>query len=725
MNGMRVKLSFSFNAIGASSPLYITVTGLTDEEMPIEEDMLVVEVPGLCVGGGVGSNDQVGYVVFTKKNSGADQTRFEHYHKNDLKPMIDKYRERLYNYDSDSGAAIPRELFAVACSDGGLPQVKAVANDPDFFIENLITMMKQNAARTGVEQPADLAKVFKVIKLCTKTYTVSNIDPSDHPLKKLLWEAFHSGELTCLNLNDKKKRSLIDFIPSFADMAGKALTERNIRHGFIESGMIDQDKHKYPVLTKILGTCKTPITIELYNKFISNFTRLYKVMLENGHIPDEYYDELGFPKDKDVNGNDVLREAGISQESQQRSKILTHPEQSRLRKKRLDELKAKRQRIETEKREKEFLKIKDVIDIRDRLSNMLFQDNVMCLDTSDLQLCTFEHFHKLRAPELVKFILAHDPNFTTKSQLDGWRKGQSESDKEAQIQALHNETPNEELKCTTIVAFRCRHLPCKYDLTTQLEAEEEVNGNVDEPTPARANVAELSLQVANKFSSCDAWLFSVIEFFGVRRMVLNAYETIDDEMKAKADMLVKILRQRMQQLMNSRGVDKKRREHWVINTANKNLAVVAAYMVLLNHVKNDVSRLDETNSLLSLDTSKFVDCRSSLSMNSHIGAYLYYDTNIGEFIRSGKVSAKGFLDRHEEHAKAAAREASSDNKFYTLYPTKANPRSKSTLAKGVFESLTQYEAASFDMSNGCVNKDFADGGVMILSDADKVNIESS
>ena len=88
---MRVKLSFSFNAIGASSPLYITVTGLTDEEMPIEEDMLVVEVPGLCVGGGVGSNDQVGYVVFTKKNSGADQTRFEHYHKNVLKPMIDKY----------------------------------------------------------------------------------------------------------------------------------------------------------------------------------------------------------------------------------------------------------------------------------------------------------------------------------------------------------------------------------------------------------------------------------------------------------------------------------------------------------------------------------------------------------------------------------------------------------------------------------------------------------
>ena len=85
------------------------------------------------------------------------------------------------------------------------------------------------------------------------------------------------------------------------------------------------------------------------------------------------------------------------------------------------------------------------------------------------------------------------------------------------------------------------------------------------------------------------------------------YDNIDEALKSKADSLVKILRQRMQQLMNSRNVDKNRREHWVIRVAYKNLAVVAAYMVLLDHVKHDVLRVDETISLLSINTNNFVD----------------------------------------------------------------------------------------------------------------------
>jgi hypothetical protein len=36
---------------------------------------------------------------------------------------------------------------------------------------------KQNAARTGVEQPADLAKVCVIFKQQNKTHTVTDIDP--------------------------------------------------------------------------------------------------------------------------------------------------------------------------------------------------------------------------------------------------------------------------------------------------------------------------------------------------------------------------------------------------------------------------------------------------------------------------------------------------------------------------------------------------------------------
>lgn len=76
----------------------------------------------------------------------------------------------------------------------------------------------------------------------------------------------------------------------------------------------------------------------------------------------------------------------------------------------------------------------------------------------------------------------------------------------------------------------------------------------------------------------------------------------------------------------------------------------------------------------------------------HIGAYLYFDRNVWEFVRSGKVCApvvpKGVGDRNDEHEKAASKKAFTNNKFYTCFPTKANSRSKSKLARGVFESLT-------------------------------------
>jgi hypothetical protein len=42
---------------------------------------------------------------------------------------------------------------------------------------------KQNASRTGVEQPADFATVFVIFKQQNKTHTVDGIDPSRHPMK--------------------------------------------------------------------------------------------------------------------------------------------------------------------------------------------------------------------------------------------------------------------------------------------------------------------------------------------------------------------------------------------------------------------------------------------------------------------------------------------------------------------------------------------------------------
>jgi hypothetical protein len=45
-------------------------------------------------------------------------------------------------------------------------------------MEMKVVASKQNVARTGVEQPADLAKVFVIFKQQNKTHTITDINPS-------------------------------------------------------------------------------------------------------------------------------------------------------------------------------------------------------------------------------------------------------------------------------------------------------------------------------------------------------------------------------------------------------------------------------------------------------------------------------------------------------------------------------------------------------------------
>jgi hypothetical protein len=67
MCGMRVKITWTFSGGGTCAPLFITVSGLNEREMPPGKDLIVLKIPGLCIGGsGVGSNAQHGYVVFLR-----------------------------------------------------------------------------------------------------------------------------------------------------------------------------------------------------------------------------------------------------------------------------------------------------------------------------------------------------------------------------------------------------------------------------------------------------------------------------------------------------------------------------------------------------------------------------------------------------------------------------------------------------------------------------------
>ncbi len=54
---MRVKLNLTFSGGETCAPLFITVSGLNDQEILPGQDLIVLKIPDLCIGGSaVGSN---------------------------------------------------------------------------------------------------------------------------------------------------------------------------------------------------------------------------------------------------------------------------------------------------------------------------------------------------------------------------------------------------------------------------------------------------------------------------------------------------------------------------------------------------------------------------------------------------------------------------------------------------------------------------------------------
>ena len=104
LRGIRMRHSISFNAVGNATPLYVTVYGLGDDELPpstCPSGVLTISVPGLCYGGNQDcSNETEGYLVClrsTKKDESVSTDQINHvqYRNNVLLPWIEKNKRTL------------------------------------------------------------------------------------------------------------------------------------------------------------------------------------------------------------------------------------------------------------------------------------------------------------------------------------------------------------------------------------------------------------------------------------------------------------------------------------------------------------------------------------------------------------------------------------------------------------------------------------------------------
>jgi hypothetical protein len=114
-------------------------------------------------------------------------------------------------------------LTAVAYCDGDISQINVIKNSIDLFVDNKVIANKQHALRSGVEQPADLARVFKIIKTLLPEHTVKNIPAERCPMKAFMIDTF-KNKLDDLHLQSNKTKSLIDFISMLSAIATKLCT---------------------------------------------------------------------------------------------------------------------------------------------------------------------------------------------------------------------------------------------------------------------------------------------------------------------------------------------------------------------------------------------------------------------------------------------------------------------------------------------------------------------
>jgi hypothetical protein len=259
------------------------------------------------------------------------------------------------------------------------------------------------------------------------------------------------------------------------------------------------------------------------------------------------------------------------------------------------------------------------------------------------------------------------------------------------------------------LAFECRSWTLKLkEPTVDVVLLEEQVAAAPNPTVETLGKAVDDVLPPSFFLSDKIW---------VRQVHLNCVggifvdaEAVGEVMKERADLMAKLLRQRLAK-HKSKKVDANKQSHYTLEWFSENVSRVAAIAVLANHVRDEPDTMDENACLLRHPTegggNKFMKIVQDLLFKAE-GCYLYYDRIDHAWRRSGKVSDRGFGDRHQDHFRNAKNSGSStstkQSKLYMEYPSKESDLVRLGLDSGVkcwkayFEDLALYCGIGFDRS---------------------------
>ena len=357
--GVRIVINSTFTAGGLSAPIFVTVYGLSQEEMPGTE-IMTIEIPGLTVGShqDIYSNG-VGYLTFVKGSgeynstsevevsnssqnemnvnvTGADDSRrtfskesriAQLYREKVFYPFITHIRKTKYGYDGDIQST-PDYLQCVSWMDGCNSQLKLITSEENMKNEKMrkIVCCKHSAARTAVEQAADTGAMFKHLKRIVRS--TENPTSANNSIYHHLQQQFSNLSKDPkaddhLQLPSHKKKAIMLTLAKLPIATARAYGDHVIKKAFMINGQLDLDHQLVPSLENCLNTYRGNISGTCLEQRDTLIESLYEHTYTQGMVHEGIFDSMGIPKDMDCRGDTILRDFTITNESRQRSKCLT------------------------------------------------------------------------------------------------------------------------------------------------------------------------------------------------------------------------------------------------------------------------------------------------------------------------------------------------------------------------------------------------------------------
>ena len=183
------------------------------------------------------------------------------------------------------------------------------------------------------------------------------------------------------------------------------------------------------------------------------------------------------------------------------------------------------------------------------------------------------------------------------------------------------------------MAYEVREKESPLHKITEAAGPESNNINVDEVglpyyrlVPIQLNDVDALVMPHILINNSD-WVILLFSIFDphdkLARQVIN--DNTEKELGVKADLLYNILCGRFDIHIQNRIKTVSQKSNFSLGWAKKNLSAVAVYMVLVNHVKQDISCLDNLCCLLPNTPKNFLLCTNEEAKLQ--GAYLHYDGN--------------------------------------------------------------------------------------------------